>query len=144
MINICVVKIAVSSASDYTHTDEVVYYRSRMSPDFVMRWLWYFEYLAARIKVRNPKRRVEFYFGPSNIKLGKEWHEYRRAALLKSRLIKLKQLKRVKVDDDLFGFNRSDQENNIREVEKQIEMLERDEYPIPEFPEYINNTKRYL
>ena len=36
----CVVKIAVSTDENYTHIDDVVYYRSGMSPDFVARWMW--------------------------------------------------------------------------------------------------------
>lgn len=68
----CVVKIAVSSETDYYHIDDVVYYRSGMSPDFIERWQWFFEYLAARIKVANPRRKVEFYKGLQEIKLGRE------------------------------------------------------------------------
>lgn len=144
MNNNCVVKIAISSATDYYHIDEVVYYKSAMSPDFVTRWLWYFEYLAAIVKSKNPRCKVELYHGPTDIKLGNEWHECRRKALLKSRTIKLKQLRRMEIDEDLFGFNRVDNENKIRKIEKEIYMLEHDEYPIEEFPEYINKIKKFL
>lgn len=140
----CVVKIAVSTTDNYTHIDDVIYYRSGMSPDFVARWMWYFEYLAARVKVSNPRRRVEIYHGPADIMLGKEWHEYRRLAMLKSRNIKLKQLQKITPDSDLFGFAREDQEKRIDEVKRQMELLERDEYPISDFPEYINKIKEYL
>ena len=140
----CVVKIAVSSETDYYHIDDVVYYRSGMSPDFIERWLWFFEYLAARIKVSNPRRKVEFYKGPQTIKLGREWHEYRRGVMMKSRTTKLKQLGKGVVDDDMFHFKSEDNERKKAEVKAQLESLERDEFPIPEFPEYINKIKEYL
>lgn len=140
----CVVKIAVSSETDYYHIDDVVYYRSGMSPDFIERWLWFFEYLAARIKVANPRRKVEFYKEPQEIKLGREWHEYRRGVMMKSRTTKLKQLEKGVVDDDLFHFKSEDNDRKKTEVKAQLESLERDEFPIPEFPEYINKIKEYL
>ena len=140
----CVVKIAVSSETDYYHIDDVVYYRSGMSPDFIERWLWFFEYLAARIKVANPRRKVEFYKGPQTIKLGREWHEYRRGVMMKSRTTKLKQLEKGVVDDDLFHFKSEDNERKKAEVKAQLESLERDKFPIPEFPEYINKIKEYV
>lgn len=140
----CVVKIAVSSETDYYHIEDVVYYRSGMSPDFIERWLWFFEYLAARIKVANPRRKVEFYKGPQEIKLGREWHEYRRGVMMKSRTTKLKQLEKGVIDDDLFHFKSEDNERKKAEVKAQLESLERDEFPIPEFPEYINKIKEYL
>lgn len=140
----CVVKITVSSETNYYHIDDVVYYRSGMSPDFIERWLWFFEYLAARIKVANPRRKVEFYKGPQTIKLGREWHEYRRGVMMKSRTTKLKQLEKGVVDDDLFHFKSQDNEDKKRQVQSQIDALNRDEYPIEEFPEYINRIKEYL
>ena len=140
----CVVKIAVSTTDNYNHIDDVVYYRSGMSPDFVSRWMWFFEYVAARVKVANPRRRVEIYHGPADIKLGQEWHEYRRKALIKSRNNKLNQLQRITPDGDLFGFSQADHEKDIEKVKHQIALLERDEYKIPEFPEYINKLKFYL
>lgn len=142
--NKCIVKIAVSGETDYFHIDDVVYYRSGMSPDFVTRWLWYFEYLAALVKVHNPKRRVELVKGPTDILLGKEWHEYRRGVLLKSRRRKLKELEKGVIDDDLFHFKSRDNEAERAKIQSQIDALEKDEYPFPEFPEYINKIKQYV
>ena len=143
MYNFLIVKIAISNETDYYHIDEVVYYRSGMSPDFIEKWLWYFQYLAALIKVHNPRRKVQFYCGPQLVKLGQEWHEYRRNVMIKSRRTKLKQLENCIVDDDLFHFKSEDNEKKKNEIKSQIASLERDEYPIPEFPEYINKIKRY-
>ena len=143
-MNQSVVRIAVSSAANYSHIDDVVYYRSGMTPDFVTRWRWYFDLLAALVKVANPRRRVEVWYGPVDIMLGDEWHQYRRQAMLKSRRIKLKQLQHCTPSDDLFGFGIADHEKRISTVLEQIELLERDEYPIPQFPVYINNIKDYI
>ena len=140
----CVVRIGVSSATNYAHIDDVVYYRSGMSPDFVQRWRWFFDYLAALVKVANPRRRVEVWSGPVDIMLGDEWHQHGRAALLKSRTIKLKQLRNFTPRDDLFGFAMADHERHVGKVQKQIELLERDEFPIADFPEYINKIKDYI
>lgn len=140
----CVVKIGVSSATDYNHTVDVVYYRSGMSPDFVTRWRWYFDLLAALVKVANPRRRVEVWAGPVDLMLGDEWRQHRRQAMLKSRNIKLKQLRNFTPSDDLFGFGLADHERQVSAVQRQIELLERDEYPIAEFPVYINKIRDYL
>lgn len=67
-----VVKIAVSTEGNPYHVDDVIYYRSGMSPDFAVKWSWYFEYLAALIKVRHPKRSVFMYGGRQNILLGRD------------------------------------------------------------------------
>lgn len=140
----CVVKITLSSKVYYNHVDEVVYFRSGMSPGFVERWLWFFEYLAARIKVVNPRRRVVLWYGSVDIMLGEEWHEYRRLALLKSRQIKLKQLQRIQPGSDLFGFGEADHSGRVSEVLRQIHSLESDKFPIDDFPTYINNIKLFL
>lgn len=140
----CVVKISISSEIDYLHIEDVVYYRSGLSLDFVIRWLWYFEYLAALVKVNNPRRKVELYKGPQNIMVGKEWHEHRRTTLLKSRESKLKKLEKGVVDDDLFHFKSQDNEAKKRQVQLQIEALKLDEYPIEDFPEYINRIKEFV
>lgn len=140
----CVVKISVSSETNYSHIDDVVYYRSGMSPDFVQRWLWFFEYLSARLKVANPRRKVEFYKGPQDIMLGQEWHDYRRNVMMKSCNTKLKKLEKVIINDDLFHFASQDNERKISEVRSKMASLEKDEYPIPAFPEYINKIKNYI
>lgn len=143
-MNKCIVKISVSSETNYSHIDDVVYYRSGMSPDFVQRWLWFFEYLSARVKVANPRRKVEFYKGPQDIMLGQEWHEYRRCVMMKSCNTKLKKLEKGVVNDDLFHFASQDNDRKISEVRSKLASLAKDEFPIQEFPEYINKIKNYI
>lgn len=143
-MNKCVVKISVSSETNYSHIDDVVYYRSGMSPDLVQRWLWFFEYLSARVKVANPRRKVVFYKGPQDIMLGQEWHEYRRCVMMKSCDTKLKKLEKGVVNDDLFHFASQDNDRKISEVRSKLASLAKDEFPIQEFPEYINKIKNYI
>ena len=140
----CVVRIAVSTEESYTHIDDVVYYRSGMTPDFVTRWRWYFDFLGALVKVANPRRRVVVWSGPVDIMLGDEWHQHRRAAMLKSRFIKLKQLRNITPSSDLFGFGQQEHDLRVGDVQRQIELLERDEFPIADFPEYINKIREYI
>lgn len=54
------VKITLFKGS---HADAVVYYRRYMNIDFILRWKWYFEYLAARLKVSHPREKVELLCG---------------------------------------------------------------------------------
>lgn len=143
-MNKCVVKISISSETNYYHIDDVVYYRSGMSPDFVQRWLWFFEYLSARVKVSNPRRKVELYKGTQDIMLGSEWHEYRRNVMMKSCNTKLKKLEKGIVNDDLFHFASQDNDRKISEVRSKLASLAKDEFPIQEFPEYINKIKNYI
>lgn len=143
-MNKCVVKISVSSETNYSLIDDVVYYRSGMSPDFVDRWLWFFEYLSARVKVANPKRKVEFYKGPQDVMLGNEWHEYRRNVMMRTCNTKLKKLEKGVVNDDLFHFASQDNDKKISEVRTKLASLEKDEFPIPAFHEYINKIKNYI
>lgn len=140
----CVAKIAVSNETNHCHLVDVVYYRSGMSPDFVTRWRWFFEFLAAKVKVAHPKRKVELYTGPQNCMVGTEWHEYRRGVMLKSRQNKLKKLEKEAVDDDLFNFAQQDHDKKIADIKRQIDSLENDTFEFGEFPEYINKIKEYL
>lgn len=47
-------------------------------------------------------------------------------------------------DNDLFNFAIQENKNKIAKTKKEIEMLENGTYPIPEFPEYINEIKKWI
>lgn len=145
-MNNCIVKITISHSNYYFTAERTVYYRSGMSPDFVTRWLWFFEYLAARIKVANPRRRVELWKGPlsDGILLGADWHEYRRGVMIKTRERKLAKLEQGVVDDDLFHFKSSDNAARCEVLRQELADLKADRFPIPEFPIYINEVKHYI
>lgn len=144
--NRCVCKITISETWSYHQVARTIYYRSGMSPDFVVRWRWYFDYLAALVKVRNPHQNVIIYCGPldDEIKLGKEWHEYRRGVMLRTCRKKLTELAAMQVEGDLFGLGRSERDAEVAKWTAKLEALEADSYPIPDFPEYINLIKKFL
>ena len=141
----CVAKISISMETSYYHMDATVYYRSGMTPDFLTRWRWYFDYLAARLKVAYPRRNVVISYGPQDdIMLGKEWHEHRRSAMMRTCRKKLTELAAMPVDMDLFGFSKGEHDAEVSKWIAKLEALEADTYPIPDFPEYINRVKEFL
>lgn len=71
-------------------------------------------------------------------------HNKKVAQLLKSRTIKLNKLENAIIDDDLFHFESQDHEKRKQNVRNEIEQLNRDEYQIDEFPEYINKIKLWI
>ena len=137
-------KISISTESSRSMVADVVYYRGNVSVLFIERWRWFVEYLAARVKVANPRRTVWMYIGPQEVMVGKEWHEYRRASLLKSSQRRLKKLEEGVIDDDLFHFKSQENEQKQNAERERIEALEKDEFQFDEFPEYINRIKKYL
>lgn len=129
---------------DGHYPDRVIYLRTHMTIDQVIKWRWYFEYLQALVKVRHPRRKVELTIGPSDTKLGQEWKEFHTANLLRHRKAKLKKLMNEKVQDDLFHFHSEERAESIRKVKMEIAQLEQGIYPIVEFPDYVNLIKQYI
>lgn len=140
------VRLCVSLEHDTNENDATVYYRCRMTYDFLMRWLWYFEYLQARIKVAHPHRVVELTAGRMNpeMRLGQEFIDYRRAVLIKSRSRKLEALVNTPFDDDLFGFKSQEVNERISRLKKEIEALERGEITFPVLPDFVNEVKQWI
>lgn len=125
--------------------EDVVYYQYNIPVQFVERWKWYFEYLAARIKVAHPKRKVELCISAQeNCLCGSDYVSEKTKSLLRSKAIKLKKLRTGRYEDDLFGLAKADKEAKVQSVQAEIEALERGEfnYYIP--PTYINKIKKYL
>lgn len=145
MENNTIAKITISNEQSYDLVDDVIYYRSGMSVDFAIRWRWYFEYLAARVKVMHPRCKVGLVITHSDgILLGKEWHEHRRSTMIKTVNRKLSELENTSIQDDLFGFTSQDIQSKIAELRDKLKHLMDDTYPIPEMPEYINKIKQYI
>lgn len=120
--------------------------RTIKSPDFVVRWRWYFDYLAALVKVCHPHLNVVIHCGTldDDIKLGNDWHDYRRTTMLQSARRKLAQLESADIALDIFGFAQEDHARDLASQRALVEALENDTHPIPEFPEYINRIKEYI
>ena len=140
------VRISVSMVNIPTITDEVVYYRRRMTYDFVWRWMWYFEYLQARIKTAHPRRVVELLVGRENpnVLMGQEFIEHRRATLLKSKNRKLDELANKPYIDDLFNFTSNDIKARMEKLKNEIEALERGEITFPVIDDFVNKIKKWI
>jgi len=140
------VRITVSLPSTAAITDKTVYFRCRMTYNFLIRWLWYFEWLQARIKVKHPRRVVELSAGrmAPNMLLGQEFVDNRRAQLLKSRTRKLNELVNTPYDDDLFHFTSQDVNERIGRLKSEIEALERGEITFPVLPDFVNEVKQWI
>lgn len=136
-------KIAIYDKNSHT-VDDIIYYRGNMSIDFALRWKWWFRYLAARVQVSHPRRKVEMFFGRQNVLIGDKFKEQKTKTLLNNRRGLLKRLENDNVAPDLFGFNEEDKERKLQKCKEDIRLLEQGEYPLPEFPEYINKIKNWL
>ena len=100
---------------DKCHVEEVVYYRNKLPMWIVEQWKWYFEYVAARIKVRHPRRKVELVICAQTLLQGEEYIAVKSASFLKA---KKGQLKRLSFFCDIFTItflrNRSNRFGSCR------------------------------
>lgn len=125
--------------------EATIYYRYDMPMRIVEKWKWYFEYLAALVKVHNPHRKVELTIhAQQNTLCGADYVSERTKNLLRAKNIKLKKLRMDYIEDDLFGMAKADNEAKIESVRREIEALERGEfnYYVPET--YRNRIKSYI
>ena len=129
---------------DKFHVDEVVYYRNKLPMWIVEQWKWYFEYVAARIKVRHPRRKVELVICAQTLLQGEEYIAVKSASFLKAKKGQLKRLQERPVVPDLFGFSQEVRNKKIEALESEIQALERGEfnYYVPQT--YINNIKEWI
>lgn len=126
------------------HADRVVYYRGQISIDMLEKWRWYFEYLAARIKVKHPRRKVELTICPQTLPLGDEYVQEKIKNLLRHRRTKLQKLINTPVASDLFSSNQMELDKKIEQARAEIEALERGEYTGWVPPYYINEIKQWI
>ncbi len=124
--------------------EEVIYYQYALPLQLVQRWKWYFEYLAALVKVHNPRRKVELVICAQDCKCAEDYISEKTKNLLRAKKIKLKQTRTGTYVDDLFGFAKAEQENKIAEVQREIEALERGEINFYVPPKYINKIKKWI
>lgn len=125
--------------------DKTIYYRYDMPMRIVEKWKWYFEYLSARVKCANPRRKVELVMASQeNCLCGADYVGEKTKSLLRARTIKLKKLQTGRVEDDLFGFGRDEQIAKEESVKREIEALERGEFNYYVPPTYINEIKKYI
>lgn len=126
------------------YVDRVIYYRNRLPLFIVEQWRWFFEYLAARVKVKNPRTRVELIICAQELLQGEEYKQKKIKDLLRAKRARLNKLEKEPVEDDLFSIYRNEQQNKIKALQEQINALERGEYDgyIP--VTYINEIKNFI
>ena len=139
----CCAKITVSMANYPGIPEEVVYWRANLPIWTVVKFRWYFDYLAALVKVANPKRKVELYVGRQELKVGKEYIEEKTRTLLAGKRRVLSRLDK-ETDDDLFGFTSSAREDKRRRILKEIEELENGDFRYYVPPVCINLLNKWL
>lgn len=138
-----VAKITISEANGY-HVEDVVYYRRGLSFDMVVRWQWYFQYLAARVKVDNPRRVVRCFIGRTDMLTTEEYIERKRSNLIKAQKAKITRLKNNLPQWDLFGYNRTEWLESVEKAEKRLADLQAGETDFYVMPEYANRLKKWL
>lgn len=126
------------------YADKVVYYRGQISIDMLEKWRWYFEYLAARIKVKHTRRKVELTICPQTLPLCDEYVQEKIKNLLRHRRAKLQKLINTPVESDLFNDNQIDLEKKIEQTREEIAALDRGEYTGWVPPYYINEIKQWI
>lgn len=138
---ICV-KIAIYNGCQ---VEEVIYYRNKLPMRIIEKWRWYFEYLAALVKVHNPRRKVELTICVQTLLQGHEYIAEKSKTLLRAKRAQVKRLDSTNIiNDDLFGYQTQQLNARKERIQAEIEALERGEfnYYIP--PTYINRLKRWL
>lgn len=66
-----------------------------MSVDFVVRWKWYFEYIAALVKTKNPYCHVILTIGQQNTLCGEDYITTKTISLLRHKKATLEKLKKA-------------------------------------------------
>ena len=138
-----VVKITISDVNGY-HVEDVVYYRRGMSFSMVMRWQWYFQYLAALLKVDHPRRAVKCFIMRMDMMTTEEYIEWKRANLIKAQKAKLTKLDRNPPRWDLFGFAHAEWLEDKEKAEKRLADLEAGKNDFWVMTEYVNRLKKWL
>lgn len=135
---ICVKITICKGRCDY----EVIYYRNKLPLWIVEQWRWYFDYLAALVKVNNPRLKVELTTCAQTLKQGQEYIEEKKKTLLRAKESKLKKIKNTPVQDDFFGFAKHEQDGKIQAVQGEINTLNQGKFNYYVPPTYINKIKK--
>lgn len=134
------VKITIGT---FAMVEDVIYYRSNHRLANINNWKWYYEYIAALVKVNNPRKTVKLSIGYQDVKVGNEYIEEKTKSLLKYKKSAVIRLKKGVKNDDLFSFASSANEGKINQLEQEISDLENGIFNYAKFPEYINKINLY-
>lgn len=122
-----IIKINLYGEGDTEHqVDKVVYYRYDFPCMMVYRWRWYFEYIAALVKVHYPHRKVELIIKQNSegYLAGQDYIEKKTKTLLSSLRSQLTRLEKGAVQDDLFNTVAEKNEAKKERIRKEIADLE--------------------
>lgn len=137
---ICVKIIIYKGCND----GEVIYYRNKLPLLIIEQWRWYFDYIAALVKVNNPRRKVELIICAQTLKQGQEYIEEKSRNLIRAKETKLKRLENTHVQDDLFNYAKDEREKKIQAVRGEINALKRGEFNYYVPVTYINKIKKWI
>ena len=126
------------------HVDAVVYYRRYMNIDFFLRWRWFFEYIAARIKVAHPRERVEFLGGRIDSLTPEAYIEKKRESLLRAKRGQLKKLENTPAELDLFDIAINKRQDKIDRIEDEILRLESGEVTFYVPGDHVNRVHEFI
>lgn len=127
------------------YADKVLYYNYAIPHNVFVKYEWYFDYLAALVKVRFPHEKVELLkkqAGEDPVIAGKDYIEKKSKSLLKAKRSQLKQLETKGFDDDLFAFKRQEIEEKKQRIKTEIEDLENGKFNYWFPPTYINKIQQ--
>ena len=141
-----IVKISVSMERRRQNFEAVPYYHRLLPYDIVYKYKWYFEYLAARIKVKYPKRRVVLQYIEDKLPTKEEQITKKRKDLLKAKRSMVNRLKNELAfgEKDLFGFKETDIQEKINKYQADIDDLENGGTNFYYIPNYKNEMKKWI
>lgn len=145
-----IVKISVSFVGGYS-VEDVVYYHYKLPMNLMLKYKWYFEYLAALVKMHNPKRHVELHIGRQDNKTGDElilcgqdYIDAKTPTLIAGKKRTISRLRNRMPTADLFNLGKAECEAKIASVQSEIDSLERGEFNYYVPATYINKIKQYI
>lgn len=135
--------IKIVSYSGYL-CDETLYWRYKLPYRLVVKYRWYFEYLTALMKIRNPHKtyRLTINEFTGNILCGEDYVKMKIPSKLKGRYRALRMAQNECVELDLFGFAEKAKTEKVENIMREIARLEQGYFDYPIFDEYINKINR--
>lgn len=124
--------------------DAVVYYRRYMNIDFIIRWRWYFEYLAARLKVAYPREKVELLCGRIDLLTPAQYAIQKKENLLRAKRGLIKRMENTPDELDLFDIAINKKKDKLERLKDEIRRLENGEQIFWVYGDYANRIKEYL
>lgn len=137
---ICVKIIIYKGCND----SEVIYYRNKLQMWIIEQWRWYFEYIAALVKVSNPRKKVELIICAQTLLQGQKYIEEKTKTMLRAKKAQVKKLGEDVIDDDLFGFKSQHNNEKKERIQSEIDALERGEFNYYVPVTYINRIKNWI